>query len=68
MKNESTRFLYASGIATGVIMSLVSVLCVFRLINYLETGGSLTLVVLVAMAASLLTGALITLAVNFFIK
>ncbi|GEM_PF-1098272 len=68
MKNENSRYLFASGIATGVIMSLVSVLTIFQLIKYLEAGGNFATVVVVSMIAALLMGAIISFIVSLIVK
>lgn len=61
---ENKMYLYAAGIATGIIMAIISVLASFQMINYVNQGGSFLLMVLVSLGVGVVIGVIIASLVN----
>ncbi|MDD4412362.1 MAG: hypothetical protein PHR00_01825 [Patescibacteria group bacterium] len=68
MKNENNRYLYVTGIATGLIMALLSMGIAFKMVGYVERGGSYLSVIAMAIIVALMFCVAITFAVEKIIK
>ena len=60
----ASRYLYVSGMSTGIIMAMVSLFVILKMIPYMDNGGSFLIVVLSSLVAGLVVGGLITFALN----
>ncbi len=63
-QQEHKNYLYVAGVATGVIMAILSVLTSFQMISYVERGGSFMVLVLVSLLIGMVVGGLIAFLVN----
>jgi hypothetical protein len=63
MKNHAS-YLYVAGVATGIIMAILSVLTSFQMINYVNNGGSFLVLVLVSLLMGMVIGGIIAYLVN----
>jgi hypothetical protein len=63
MKNHKS-YLYVAGVATGIIMAILSMLTSFQMINYIDRGGSFMVLVLVSLLVGMAIGGLIAFLVN----
>lgn len=57
-------YLYAAGIATGIIMAVLSVLTVVQMVDYVTRGGSFLLLMVVSLLVGLSIGILIAFLVS----
>lgn len=60
----SSRYTYVAGVSTGMIMALLSVMTTFLLQGYLESGGSLALVIVLDIIVGLLSGIILSWLIN----
>ena len=58
MQNHKS-YLYVAGVATGIIMAILSVLTSFQMISYVERGGSFMVLVLASLLVGMVIGGLI---------
>jgi len=56
---DHNQYLYVAGIATGIIMSMVSIITSFQMVKYVNGGGSFLVLVLVSLLVGMATGILI---------
>lgn len=56
--------MYISGVATGIIMAILSVLASFQMISYVENGGSFMVLIIVSILIGIIVGALIGWLIN----
>ncbi len=63
MQNHK-NYLYVAGVATGIIMAILSVLTSFQMISYVERGGSFMVLVLASLLVGIVIGGLIAFLVN----
>lgn len=63
MQNHKS-YLYVAGVATGIIMAILSVLASFQMISYVERGGSFMVLVLTSLLVGMAIGGLIAFLVN----
>ena len=59
MKDNNKNYLYIAGVATGVIMAIISLLTSFQMINYVSQGGSFLVLMIVSIVVGVGVGALI---------
>jgi len=64
MPTSSRSYLYAAGIATGIIMAILSVLASFQMIHYVEQGGSFLILIIASLLIGIIIGGLIAFLVN----
>ena len=64
MKEQRT-YLYAAGVATGIIMAILSVLVSFRMLTYLAGGGSWLALIIISLVIGIVIGGLIAFVINF---
>lgn len=68
MKNENNRYLYVTGVATGLIMALISMGVAFKMVGYVERGGSYLSIIGIAIVTALVFCIAVTLVVEKIIK
>jgi mannose/fructose/N-acetylgalactosamine-specific phosphotransferase system component IID len=61
---ENKSYLYISGVATGLIMAILSVFTSFQMMSYVEKGGSFTVLIIGSILLGIVVGALIGYLVN----
>lgn len=61
---DNKSYLYISGVATGIIMAILSVFASFQMMNYVEKGGSFTILIIASILIGIIIGALIGFLVN----
>ena len=65
MKPKSSKnYLFISGVATGIIMAILSVLTSLKLIIYVEKGGSFLLSVVISIGVAVIVGIFIGWLIN----
>jgi len=62
------KYIYAAGVATGLIMAMISILTAFQLVSYVENGGPFIVSILVSLLAGFAVGLLISFVVNMIMK
>jgi hypothetical protein len=61
---DNKSYLYVSGVATGIIMAILSALASLQMINYVEKGGSFMILVIASILIGIVVGILIGFLVN----
>lgn len=61
---DNKSYLYISGVATGIIMAILSVLASFQMMSYVQKGGSFTILIIASILIGIIIGALIGFLVN----
>jgi len=61
---DNKSYLYISGVATGIIMAILSVLASFQMMSYVQKGGSFMILIIVSILIGIIIGALIGFLVN----
>jgi uncharacterized membrane protein len=61
---DNKVYLYISGVATGIIMAILSVLASFQMISYVQRGGSFMVLIIISILVGIIVGALIGWLVN----
>ena len=68
MKQDNSRYLYATGLATGILMALISMVVVFKMLDYVEKGQSYWPAIGLSILVSVVFGAIISFWVQRFFK
>lgn len=61
---DNKSYLFVSGVATGIIMAILSILTSFKLIGYVANGGSFILSVVASIVIAVVVGVAIGWLVN----
>lgn len=61
---EKRGYLYAAGVATGIIMAILSILTSVQMVDYVTRGGSFLLLIIVSLLVGLAIGILIAFLVS----
>ena len=62
------KYVYAAGVATGLIMAVVSILTAFQMVKYVQNGGPFLVLVLVSLLVGMAVGLLISFLVSIIMK